>query len=220
RERQPRCAGKHRGAVRAVRRRHPDDARDAGGHRGDARRHALVDGALQRIAGVLQLQRALGRPGQLLRRRGAVRTAVRDQVDGGSGRDVPGEPRIEADVAETGATEGSDPSVAPARARSRSSYFLIFPVEVFGSGPKRTASGALNPGSDSRAKAISSGSVTSPPSRSVTKAIGRSPHFSLGMAVTAASSTSGWRSSTCSTSIVETFSPPEMMMSLARSRSS
>jgi hypothetical protein len=54
---------------------------------------------------------------------------------------------------------------------------LTLPVEVFGSGPNRTASGALNPGSDSRAKAISSRSPTAPPSQSVTNAIGRSPHF-------------------------------------------
>src|SRR5262249_22092556 len=53
-----------------------------------------------------------------------------------------------------------------ARARSRSSYFLTFPVEVFGSSPNSTSLGALNPGSVSRAKEISSGSVNVEPFRS------------------------------------------------------
>ena len=40
------------------------------------------------------------------------------------------------------------------------------------------------------------------------------------MATTAHSSTAGWRATACSTSMVEMFSPPEMMMSFLRSRSS
>ena len=58
------------------------------------------------------------------------------------------------------------------------------------------------------------------PGFSITKAQGVSPHFSSGLATTAALATSGWAMITPSTSMVEMFSPPEMMMSLERSRSS
>ena len=58
------------------------------------------------------------------------------------------------------------------------------------------------------------------PAPSVTKALGRSPHFSSGMATTAHSSTTGWRQIVFSTSMVEMFSPPEMMTSFIRSRTS
>ena len=60
----------------------------------------------------------------------------------------------------------------------------------------------------------------SSPFLSSTNAFGRSPHLSSGIATTAASSTDGCSDSTCSTSMLEMFSPPEMMMSLERSRSS
>ena len=63
-----------------------------------------------------------------------------------------------------------------------------------------------------------SAAATAPaPSFKVTKAQGVSPHFSSGLATTAASITAGWRYSTSSTSIEEIFSPPEMMMSFERS---
>ena len=54
----------------------------------------------------------------------------------------------------------------------------------------------------------------------VTNAFGRSPQCSSGTATTAHSRTAGWRATACSTSMVEMFSPPEMMMSFLRSRSS
>ena len=66
-------------------------------------------------------------------------------------------------------------------------------------------------------KSIISSSVASCPCLSTTNALGRSPHFSSGMATTAASITAGWRDTACSTSMVEMFSPPEMMMSLSLS---
>ena len=106
------------------------------------------------------------------------------------------------------------------RSRSRSSYFLTLPVDVFGSSPNSISLGALKPGRVSRENAISSAAVSSAPGRSATKPFGRSPHFSSEIATTAASSTSGCRTSALSTSIVEMFSPPEMMMSFARSRTS
>ena len=62
-----------------------------------------------------------------------------------------------------------------------------------------------------------SASVTSAPSRTSRNAHGTSPHFGSGAATTAATSTAGWRYSTSSTSTLEMFSPPEMMMSLLRS---
>ena len=52
-----------------------------------------------------------------------------------------------------------------------------------------------------------------PPAASTTYALGRSPHFSSGIPTTATSNTAGCESRACSTSTVETFSPPEMMMS-------
>ena len=69
-------------------------------------------------------------------------------------------------------------------------------------------------------KSMISRSVASEPGASVTNALGRSPHVSSGIATTAHSRTAGWRPIVCSTSIVEMFSPPEMMMSFLRSRSS
>src|SRR5207253_11012288 len=53
---------------------------------------------------------------------------------------------------------------------------------------------------------------------SMTKATGTSPQRSCGRPTTALSTTEGWLSSTCSTSTEAMFSPPEMMMSLLRSR--
>ena len=50
-----------------------------------------------------------------------------------------------------------------------------------------------------------------------TNAQGVSPHLSWGRATTATSITAGCWCRTDSTSIVEMFSPPEMMMSLDRS---
>ena len=57
----------------------------------------------------------------------------------------------------------------------------------------------------------------SAPGFSSTKAQGTSPHFSSGLATTAQSSTASWAIRQLSTSTELTFSPPEMMMSLARS---
>src|SRR5207237_452805 len=103
-------------------------------------------------------------------------------------------------------------------ARSRSAYFWILPVEVFGSGPNTTLFGTLKCARLARQKAMISATATSPASGfSVIKAQGVSPHFSSGFATTAASMICGWRYSTSSTSIEEMFSPPEMMMSFERS---
>src|SRR5207249_9173656 len=102
-------------------------------------------------------------------------------------------------------------------ALSRNTNFWILPVEVFGSGPKTTWRGALNRAMRSRQKAMISPGSAAAPSFSVTKAQGVSPQFGSGFATTAASSTAGCRYRTSSTSIVEMFSPPEMMMSFERS---
>ena len=68
--------------------------------------------------------------------------------------------------------------------------------------------------------ATSSSAVRVAPGLRVTKALGTSPHFSSGTAMTAHSITAGWETTACSTSMVEMFSPPLMMMSFMRSRSS
>jgi hypothetical protein len=82
----------------------------------------------------------------------------------------------------------------------------------------------LNPASRvSRQKAISFGlGGLRAPGFSSTKAQGTSPHLSSGLATTAhlapeSGLTAGWCISAPSTSTELTFSPPEMMMSLARS---
>src|SRR5262249_35134400 len=107
-----------------------------------------------------------------------------------------------------------DPS---AFACSRSTNFWIFPVEVFGSGPNTTVFGTLRRASFSRQKPMISSALASRPGFSVTKAQGVSPHFSSGRATTAASITAGCWVNTSSTSRLEIFSPPEMMMSFERS---
>ena len=89
---------------------------------------------------------------------------------------------------------------------------------VFGNAPNTTDFGTLNRAIRSRQNAMISASVASISAFSVMNAHGVSPHFSSGRATTAASSTAGCRYSTSSTSIVEMFSPPEMMMSFDRSR--
>src|SRR5690606_26523290 len=90
-----------------------------------------------------------------------------------------------------------------ALAMSRSTYFWILPVLVFGSWVKTTVLGTLKPARCSRQKATMSAWVTSWWSAlRVMKAQGVSPHFSSGRATTAASSTPWWRYSTPSTSMV------------------
>ena len=44
-----------------------------------------------------------------------------------------------------------------------------------------------------------------------------SPHFSSGTPITATSATAGWLNSRSSTSMDDTFSPPEMITSFLRS---
>src|SRR5215469_14442045 len=66
---------------------------------------------------------------------------------------------------------------------------------------------------------ISSGADEAPSFR-VTKALGRSPQWGWGIPMTVHSSTAGQAAMACSTSMLEMFSPPEMMMSMPRSRNS
>ena len=64
---------------------------------------------------------------------------------------------------------------------------------------------------------MSSSSVASAPGASTTSAITISPHFSSGTPITATSATAGWLNRASSTSIDDTFSPPEMITSFLRS---
>ena len=64
---------------------------------------------------------------------------------------------------------------------------------------------------------MSSASVTSEPSATTTSAITVSPHLSSGTPMTATSATAGWLKIRSSTSIDDTFSPPEMITSFLRS---
>ena len=114
------------------------------------------------------------------------------------------------------ATRGHSIAVADF-ARSRSTYFWILPVDVFGSSQKTIFFGALKRASSCWQWAISSASVAVAPGFSSTNAHGVSPHFGSGWATTAATTTAGWRYSASSTSSELMFSPPEMITSLLRS---
>ena len=59
--------------------------------------------------------------------------------------------------------------------------------------------------------------MTSAPGASTTSALTVSPHFSSGTPMTATSATAGCGNSASSTSIDDTFSPPEMITSFLRS---
>jgi hypothetical protein len=100
---------------------------------------------------------------------------------------------------------------------SRNTNFWILPVEVLGNTPKMTCLGTLNRAISARQCAMISASDAVAPTRSSTKAAATSPHFSSGLATTAAASTEAWRYNTSSTSTLEMFSPPEMITSLLRS---
>src|SRR5438552_3353063 len=102
---------------------------------------------------------------------------------------------------------------------SRSLNFCSLPVAVRTIGSKMTCLGVLKPGSFVRQKLIMSScvGVSVWSGRSSTTAHGTSPHLSSGTATTATPCTAGCVMSTSSTSIEETFSPPEMMMSFERS---
>jgi cytochrome P450 len=136
-----------------------------------------------------------------------------------AGRDAP---RREPHGSRAGTPRQAQPIAfsRPAHSCSRRTNFWTFPVPVRGSSQNSTAAGHLNFARFSRQNAISSSSPTSSPDFSSTNAFGRSPHFSSGIATTAASDTASCRASACSTSMLEMFSPPEMMMSFERSRSS
>src|SRR2546428_171245 len=103
---------------------------------------------------------------------------------------------------------------------SRRTNFWTLPVDVLGRSPNSTAAGHLKWATCWRQDSMTSASVAFIPGLRVTKAFGRSPHLSSGMATTAHSITAGWRATACSTSMVEMFSPPEIMMSFLRSRNS
>ena len=87
-------------------------------------------------------------------------------------------------------------------------------MEVFGNEEKTTYLGNLNPAKLSLQNLIISSSVALFPSISSTKAHGVSPHFSSGLATTAAKETEGCFAIVFSISIDEIFSPPEIIMSL------
>src|ERR1700741_407330 len=101
---------------------------------------------------------------------------------------------------------------------SRSRNFWILPVDVLGNGPKTSVLGTLKRASRLLQKAkTSASSGLEAPGFNSTKAQGVSPHFGSGRATTAASITEGCWVKTSSTSRLETFLPPEMMMSFERS---
>src|SRR5262249_46181871 len=78
-----------------------------------------------------------------------------------------------------------------ALAISLSLFFCTLPVDVLGSSAKTTWLGTLKRARRSRHQAMSSSAVAVLPARSSTKAHGRSPHFSSGLATTAAAATAG-----------------------------
>ena len=83
-----------------------------------------------------------------------------------------------------------------------------------GKSQKITLLGSLNPANVSLQKSIISFSVIGLSLISSTKAQGVSPHFSSGLATTAAKETEGCFAIVFSISIEEIFSPPEIIISL------
>src|ERR1700758_1996393 len=101
---------------------------------------------------------------------------------------------------------------------SRRRNFWILPVDVLGNVPNTSVLGTLKRASRLLQKAKTSvSSGLDAPGFNSTKAQGVSPHFGSGRATTAASMTAGCWVKTSSTSRLEIFSPPEMMMSFERS---
>ena len=84
-----------------------------------------------------------------------------------------------------------------------SSNFCIFPVDVFGNSQKITFFGSLNPAKVFLQKFMMSFSSAVLPLINSTKAHGVSPHFSSGLATTAANDTAGCLAITFSISIEE-----------------
>ena len=91
------------------------------------------------------------------------------------------------------------------------------PVEVFGSSQKTTCFGTLNPARVSLQKLINSFSVTGLSLTISMNAHGTSPHFSSGLATTAAMETEGCFAKVFSISMEDIFSQPEIIISLDRS---
>ena len=88
------------------------------------------------------------------------------------------------------------------------------PVDVFGNSQKITFFGTLKPANVSLQKSINSFSVTGLSWTITINAQGTSPHFSSGLATTAAIYTDGCFESVFSISIDDIFSPPEIIISL------
>src|SRR3954451_16471336 len=188
------------------------DLIDQGGHVTLRRQPPEAEPGVERLVGLAR-QAAL----ELEAERGHVheRVALHPRLGGGGQRPL--------DEVEGHAPQRSAHPIAfsrPAHSCSRRTNFWILPVDVRGSSPNSTAPGHLNFARCSRQNSSSSSSPASSPDLSSTNAFGRSPHFSSGIATTATSETAGCRTIACSTSMLEMFSPPEMMMSLERSRSS
>ena len=94
------------------------------------------------------------------------------------------------------------------------SNFWIFPVDVLGSSQNSIFFGTLNLAKVSLQKSINSFSVIGLSLTASIKAQGTSPHFSSGLATTAAIETEGCFAKVFSISIDEMFSPPEIIISL------
>ena len=78
-------------------------------------------------------------------------------------------------------------------------------------------SGSHQRGTRSARKATRSAGAGERPGLGTTATSGRSDHFGSGMAITAASKTSGWAITAFSSSTEEIHSPPDLMTSLVRS---
>ena len=86
-------------------------------------------------------------------------------------------------------------------------------MDVFGNSQKITCLGTLNPAKVSLQKSINSFSVVGLSMTISIKAHGTSPHFSSGLATTAAMETDGCFESVFSISIEDIFSPHEIIIS-------
>ena len=92
------------------------------------------------------------------------------------------------------------------------------PTAVFGiSSTNSNVSGSQNLAKFGARNSRSSSAVAVLPSRQTQTAIGRSSHFSCGIAITAASAIAGWAIRAFSRSTDEIHSPPDLITSFERS---
>src|SRR4029077_6340986 len=144
---------------------------------------------------------------------------------GGGGAAAAPEPFRPAELAKqdglqdaAGSADGSGASAGAGGNISPRAVFRNFPTAVFGISSMNTkASGSHHFAKSAARNSRNSSPVTVCPSRATQPASVLSSHFSLGIAITAASASAGWPISAFSSATDEIHSPPDLITSFARS---